>query len=201
MTQQDTDRTGEFERQTRETSIEVEIDVDGVGDSDVDTGIDFFDHMLEGFSKHGLFDLKVKADGDLETGDHHTVEDVGICLGRALENALGDKEGVRRFGDASAPLDESVSTVVVDISGRPYFVEDVSDELEREKIADLSTQMVTHFFRSLATNASLTLHVESKGDNDHHVVESLFKAFGLALDEATRIDERKRGVPSTKGKL
>ncbi|MDY6775188.1 MAG: imidazoleglycerol-phosphate dehydratase HisB [Halobacteria archaeon] len=201
QTETETPRAGSFERQTSETSVEVKIDIDGAGDSEIDTGVEFFDHMLEGFSKHGLFDLRVEADGDLETGDHHTVEDVGICIGEALDNALGDKTGIRRFGDARAPLDEAVSSVVVDISGRPYFAEDVSDDFDRERIADMSTQMVTHFFRSLASNADLTLHVEAEGDNDHHIAESLFKAFGLALDEATRIDERKKGVPSTKGEL
>ncbi|MDY6765139.1 MAG: imidazoleglycerol-phosphate dehydratase HisB [Halobacteria archaeon] len=193
-------RTGEVERQTGETEVEVKFVVDGMGASDVDTGVGFLDHMIESLAKHGLFDVRVHADGDVErTGDHHTVEDVGITLGMAIDDALGDRESIRRFGDASAPLDEALSRVVVDVSGRPYT--SVDTEFTHAKIADMSTDMVPHFFRSLATNAGLTLHMESEGENDHHIAESMFKSFALALDEATGIDERRDGVPSTKGKI
>lgn len=201
-TGQGTERNAVVERKTGETSILVEIDIDGNGQSDIDTGVGFLDHMLDSLAKHGLFDLRVEAEGDIDkTGDHHTVEDVGITLGKAIDEALGEREGIKRFADASAPLDEALSRVVVDVSGRAYVVEDVSDEFSDPKIQDMSTDMVEHFFRSLATNAEITLHLVSEGRNDHHIAESLFKAFALALDEATKIDERREGVPSTKDKI
>ncbi len=195
-----TDRKAEVERETGETSVEVSLDVDGSGDIDIDTGVGFLDHMLEALAKHGLFDLTVEAEGDVDaTGEHHTVEDVAIVLGKAFDEALGDRSGIRRFGDARAPLDEAVASVVVDLSGRCHTEEDF--EFQREKVADMSTEMVPHFYTSFAANAGATLHVESTGDNDHHVVEASFKAFALALDQATAEDERRGGVPSTKGKL
>ena len=194
------DRSAEVERETGETSVSVALDVDGTGETDVDTGVTFFDHMLEALAVHGRFDLDVDADGDVDaTGPHHTVEDVGITLGRALEKALGDKGGIARFGDARAPLDEALASVTVDVSGRAYYVPDVA--LDGDAIHDMEAEMVPHFFRSVAHNAGLTLHVESHGDNDHHVAEALFKAFALALDRATRPDDRGEGAPSTKGSL
>lgn len=193
------DRQASVERQTGETTVRVEISVDGGGDADVNSGLAFLDHMLESLAKHGLFGVSVEANGDLETGDHHTVEDVGITLGQAFDEALGDREGIRRFGSAAAPLDEAVAHAVVDVSGRPYVVDNF--ELRGPKVGDVTTDMVPHFFRSFASNAGLTLHVEAEGENDHHVVEASFKAFALALDEATRLDDRRDGVPSTKGEL
>lgn len=194
------ERKGTAERETGETSVSVEFVVDGEGESDVDTGVAFLDHMLEAVAKHGLFDLKVDADGDLETGDHHTVEDTGIVLGRAFADAVGDGAGIERFGDRRAPLDEAVASAVVDISGRGQAF--VSLPLERDAVGDLTNEMVPHFFGSFARNAGVTLHVEGEGDNDHHLVEAGFKAFALALDDATRYDERREGdVPSTKGEL
>lgn len=193
------ERKAEVSRETGETSVEVDLSVEGDGTADVDTGVGFFDHMLESFAKHGLFDLDITAEGDLETGDHHTVEDVGITIGIAFDEALGDRSGIRRFGDAYAPLDEALGHAVVDVSGRPYVVDDI--ELDGPKTGDMSTDMVPHFFRSVAVNSGLTLHLEGRGENDHHVVEALFKAFALALDDATRVDGRREGVPSTKGEL
>ncbi len=195
-----TDRTADVERTTGETSVEVILDLDGEGDVDADTGVGFLDHMLEALGKHGLFDLTVDADGDVDdTGEHHTVEDVAIVLGTAFDEALDSRDGIRRFGDSRAPLDEAVASVVVDLSGRSHTREDFT--FNREKVADMSTEMVPHFYTSWAANAGATLHVESTGDNDHHVVEASFKAFALALDEATSVDDRRGGVPSTKGKL
>lgn len=193
------DRQANVERETGETAVNVEVNVDGEGDSDVDTGVAFLDHMLDSLAKHGLFDISVDATGDLETGDHHTVEDVGITLGLTLDDALGDREGIRRFGSAAAPLDEAVARAVVDVSGRSYVVD--SFDLGGPKVGDMSTDMVPHFFRSVASNAGLTLHLHSEGENDHHVVEASYKAFALALDEATQLDKRREGVPSTKGEL
>ncbi|MFP4633120.1 MAG: imidazoleglycerol-phosphate dehydratase HisB [Halobacteriales archaeon] len=195
-----TERRAEVERETGETAVHVEVDVDGQGEADVDTGVGFLDHMLAGFAKHGFFDVGVDAEGDVdETGDHHTVEDVAITLGMAFDEALGDRAGIRRFGDARAPMDEALASVVVDVSGRPHTEADV--DLLRSRVADLSTEMVEHFFSSFAANAGLTLHVRASGDNDHHVVEAAFKAFALALDEATAFEGRREGVPSTKGEI
>jgi len=193
------ERKGEAERETGETGVSVEFVVDGDGETDVDTGVDFLDHMLDAVGKHGMFDLTVEADGDLETGDHHTVEDVGIVLGRAFADAVGDGAGIERFADRRAPLDEAVSSAVVDVSGRGQAF--VSLGLERDAVGDLTNEMVPHFFGSFARNAGVTLHVEGDGDNDHHIAESAFKTFALALDDATRYDDRRDDVPSTKGEL
>ena len=194
------DRSAAVERETSETSVEIGLDIDGSGECEVDTGVGFLDHMLEAFSKHGFFDLEVECDGDVdETGDHHTVEDVGIVLGEAFDEALGDRSGVRRFADRKAPMDEAVCEAVVDFSGRPHTEIDLG--LDRGKIADMSAVMVGHFLDSFAKNAGLTLHAEASGRNDHHVAEATFKCLGLALDDATRIDERRDGVPSTKGEM
>ena len=192
-------RKGTAERETGETSIEVEFTVDGDGEADVDTGVAFLDHMLRAVAKHGLFDLTVDAEGDLETGDHHTVEDTAIVFGRAFADAVGDGAGIERFGDRRAPMDEALASVAVDVSGRGRAFTDI--ELERDGVGDLTNEMVPHFFGTFARNAGVTLHVEATGENDHHVVEAAFKGFALALDNATRHDERRDDVPSTKGEL
>ena len=192
-------RKGTAERETGETAIEVEFTVDGDGEANVDTGVAFLDHMLRAVSKHGLFDLTVEADGDLGTGDHHTVEDTAIVLGNAFADAVGDGAGIKRYGDRRAPMDEALGSVAVDVSGRGRAFTDI--ELERDGVGDLTNEMVPHFFGTFGRNAGVTLHVESKGENDHHVVEAAFKGFALALDDATRRDDRRDGVPSTKGEL
>ncbi|MCT9094708.1 imidazoleglycerol-phosphate dehydratase HisB [Haloarchaeobius sp. HME9146] len=194
-----TDRAAAVTRETGETDIEVRLDVDGDGESEVDTGVGFFDHMLDAFAKHGLFDLTVECDGDLEIDDHHTVEDVAITLGQAFTEALDDKRGIVRYADRKVPLDEAVAGVVVDISGRPYF--EFDGEFSQPYIGDFTSHMAEHFAMSLAMNAGLTLHCEVSGDNAHHEVEALFKALARSLDDATRIDERRSDTPSTKGQL
>ncbi|MBV0925731.1 imidazoleglycerol-phosphate dehydratase HisB [Halomicroarcula limicola] len=193
------DRTAAVTRETAETDIEVTLDIDGDGDSTVDTGIGFFDHMLDSFATHGLFDLTVHCDGDLEIDDHHTVEDVAIALGEAFEEALGEKRGIVRFADRKVPLDEAVASVVVDVSGRPYFGFD--GEFSQGRVGEMTSHMAKHFGRSLATNAGLTLHCGVTGENAHHEIEALFKGLARALDDATRIDERRSDVASTKGEL
>ncbi|MBX0322401.1 imidazoleglycerol-phosphate dehydratase HisB [Halomicroarcula sp. F13] len=193
------DRTAAVTRETAETEIEVTLDVDGDGDSTVDTGIGFFDHMLDSFSTHGLFDLTVHCDGDLEIDDHHTVEDVAITLGEAFEEALGEKRGIVRFADRKVPLDEAVASVVVDVSGRPYY--EFEGEFSQSEVGGMTSHMAEHFGRSLATNAGLTLHCGVDGENAHHEIEALFKGLARALDDATRIDERRSDVASTKGEL
>ncbi|XVH32866.1 imidazoleglycerol-phosphate dehydratase HisB [Haloferacaceae archaeon DSL9] len=194
-----TDRSAGVARETAETTIEVSLSIDGTGEADVDTGVGFFDHMLEAFAKHGLFDLAVHCDGDLHIDDHHTVEDVAIVLGEALSEALGDKRGIVRYADRKVPLDEAVASVVVDVSGRPYFVFD--GEFSQARIGDFTSDMARHFAESLAMNAGLTLHAGIEGRNAHHEVEALFKSLARALDDATRIDERRDDTPSTKGAL
>jgi imidazoleglycerol-phosphate dehydratase len=196
----DTNRTAAVSRETTETEVSVTLDVDGSGESTVETGIGFFDHMLASFAKHGLFDLTVRCDGDLEVDDHHTVEDVAITLGQAFDEALGERRGIVRYADRRVPLDEAVAGVVVDVSGRPLYRFDGS--FSQERVGEFTSHMATHFCRSLATNAGLTLHAEVAGENAHHEVEALFKATARALDDATRIDERRGGeTPSTKGEL
>ena len=192
-------RKGTAERETGETAIEVEFTVDGDGEANVDTGVAFLDHMLRAVSKHGLFDLTVEADGDLGTGDHHTVEDTAIVFGNAFADAVGDGAGIERYGDRRAPMDEALGSVAVDVSGRGRAFTDI--DLERDGVGDLTNEMVPHFFGTFGRNAGVTLHVEAKGENDHHVVEAAFKSFALALDDATRHDDRRDGVPSTKGEL
>jgi imidazoleglycerol-phosphate dehydratase len=193
-----TERTGTAERETSETTVRVELALDGDGDADVDTGIGFFDHMLDAVARHGLFDVTVEADGDLHVDDHHTVEDVGIVLGDALDDALGDRAGIERFADRRVPLDEAVASVVLDVSGRPLFRFDGS--FSQAAVGEFTSDMARHFWRSVATTADLTMHAGVEGENAHHEVEALFKASARALDDATRTDER-RGVPSTKGEL
>jgi len=194
------ERTAAVTRETAETTIELTLAVDGDGDSEVSTGIGFYDHMLASFAKHGLFDLTVRCDGDLDIDDHHTVEDVAICLGEAFDEALGDKRGIRRYADRRVPLDEAVASVVVDVAGRPHY--EFSGEFSQESVGGFTSVMADHFAMSLAHNAGLTLHAAvERGDNAHHEVEALFKTLARALDDATRLDERRSDTPSTKGEL
>jgi imidazoleglycerol-phosphate dehydratase len=193
------DRTAAVTRETAETDVEVTLDLDGDGETTVDTGVSFLDHMLDAFGTHGLFDLTVRCDGDLEVDDHHTAEDVAITLGEALAEALGDKRGITRFADRQVPMDEARAEVVLDISGRPYFA--FEGEFSQDSVGGLTSYMARHFLRSLATNAGLTLHAEVSGENAHHEIEALFKATARALDDASRVDERRTDAPSTKGEL
>jgi imidazoleglycerol-phosphate dehydratase len=193
------DRRATVERSTAETSIELSLDVDGEGEADVETGVGFLDHMLASFAKHGLFDLRVACDGDLEVDEHHTVEDVAITLGDAFDEALGDRRGVVRFADRRVPLDEAVASVVLDLSGRPYF--SFEGSFSQERVGEFTSDLARHFARSLATNARVTLHAGVEGENAHHEVEALFKGLARAFDDATRVDERRGGTPSTKGEL
>jgi imidazoleglycerol-phosphate dehydratase len=193
------ERTAAVTRETAETAIDVTLDIDGDGDSTIETGIGFFDHMLDSFSTHGLFDLTVDCNGDLDIDDHHTVEDVAITLGTALDEALGDKRGISRFADRTVPMDESRGRIVLDISGRPHF--EFDGEFSQDAVGGMTSHMARHFLRSLSTNAGLTLHASVTGENAHHEIEALFKALARALDDATRVDERRADTPSTKGEL
>lgn len=193
-------RVGVVERETKETQIRLTLDLDGQGQGLIQTGIGFFDHMLELFTRHGLFDLDVTATGDLQTGAHHTVEDVGVCLGIALEQALGAKAGIIRYGSSVLPMDEALVQAAVDLSGRPFLAWDV--ELPPVAIGTFDAMLAVEFFQALANNGRLTLHVNKlAGSNPHHVVEACFKAVARALDQATRLDPRSTAVPSTKGLL
>lgn len=194
-------RTGTISRKTNETSIDVEINLDGTGIYEVSTGIGFLDHMLEQLSRHSLIDLKVKAVGDLHIDQHHTTEDTGIAIGEAVLQALGDKRGITRYGTAYAPMDETLTRCALDISGRPYFVWKVS--LGMPRLGEWDTELIEHWFHSFATSAGITLHVENLyGSNNHHIVESCFKALARALRQAVEIDPRKAdAIPSTKGTL
>ena len=193
------ERTATVTRETAETSIECTVAIDGSGDAAVETGIGFFDHMLTAVAKHGLFDLTVDCDGDLEIDDHHTVEDCAIVLGEAFDEALGDRSGIVRYADRRVPLDEAVASAVVDVSGRPRYYFD--GKFSQEQIGEFTSDMARHFGESLAMNAGLTLHLGVDGENAHHEVEALFKALARSLDDATRIDEHREGTPSTKGTL
>jgi len=193
------DRRATVSRETAETTIDLEFAVDGAGEAAVDTGIGFFDHMLEAFAEHGLFDLDVRCDGDLAVDDHHTVEDVAIVLGRALEEALGDRSGIVRYADRRVPLDEAVAGAVVDVSGRPRFYFEGS--FSQPVVGGFTSDMARHFAESLATNAGLTLHLSVDGENAHHEIEAVFKTLARSLDDATRIDGRREGAPSTKGTI
>ncbi|MCP2239446.1 imidazoleglycerol-phosphate dehydratase HisB [Thermoanaerobacterium thermosaccharolyticum] len=193
-------REAEVNRKTAETEVYVKINIDGAGKSHINTGIGFLDHMLNLFSKHGLFDLQVEAKGDLYVDSHHTVEDIGITLGQAFLKALGDKKSIKRYGLSYVPMDEALIRAVVDISGRPYLYYDL--ELKMQALGNFETETVEDFFRAFAYNSGITLHVEQlHGKNTHHIIEGAFKALGRCLDEATEIDDRIEGVPSTKGVL
>ncbi|MDE4543517.1 imidazoleglycerol-phosphate dehydratase HisB [Thermoanaerobacterium sp. R66] len=193
-------REAEIRRKTNETDVYVKINIDGKGNSSIDTGIGFLDHMLTLFSKHGLFDLQVVAKGDLHVDTHHTVEDVGITLGQAFLKALGDKMSIKRYGVSYVPMDEALLRTVIDISGRPYLYYKL--RLGSTLLGNFETETVEDFFRAFAFNSLITLHVEMlHGRNTHHIIEGAFKSLGRALDEATKIDDRVDGVPSTKGSL
>ena len=193
-------RTAEVKRDTRETKIRVKLDLDGSGAGKLDTGIPFLDHMLDQVARHGVFDLEISAKGDLHIDAHHTVEDIGITLGQAFLKALGDKQGVRRYGDAYVPLDEALSRVVIDLSGRPGL--DFKIDFVRARIGEFDVDLVREFFQGFVNHAQVTLHVDNlKGDNAHHQAETAFKAFGRALRVAVERDPRTKGVPSTKGTL
>lgn len=192
-------RTAEIERKTKETEIELSLDLDG-GAVEVATGVGFFDHMLQLLGRHGRLGLRVRASGDLETGAHHTVEDVGIALGQALDRALGDRAGIRRYAHSEVPMDEALGRCSLDISGRPFLR--FESELPPLSIAGFDTELCEEFFRAVATNGKLTLHLSNPyGSNAHHMIEGCFKAFARALREAASIDPDESGVPSTKGTL
>ena len=193
-------RTASIERKTRETLVSVKLNLDGEGRSETNTGIGFLDHMLDQLAFHGLMDLAVSCKGDLHIDSHHTTEDIGIALGQALKEALGEKKGIRRYGHAYIPMDEALLRAVLDCSGRPDFV--FNGEFGRYNLGDLDTQMIPHFFKSLAFNCGLTLHLSILyGSNDHHKCEGLFKAFARAFSDAVTLDPRRIGVSSTKGTL
>lgn len=194
------DRTAEITRQTKETKIKLSLNLDGTGQSSPQTGVGFFDHMLDLLSRHSLIDLAVKAEGDLHVDAHHTVEDVGICLGQALEKALGDKRGIHRYGWAIVPMDETLAQVAVDLSGRPAFVFNV--KFTGDAIGQFPVELVDEFFKALATTARMNLHVNVPyGTNNHHIAEAIFKATAKALRQAVSPDPRNPNVPSTKGSL
>ena len=194
-------RRAAVRRETNETAIEVEVDLDGTGAAEIESGVGFFDHMLHQVARHALIDLKVKATGDLHIDMHHTVEDTGIALGEAIHQALGDKRGITRYADVHLPMDETLTRVALDFSGRPFLV--FRTGFSRPKIGDFDTELVREFFQALAVHAQMTLHVETLyGENNHHIAESCFKGLARALRMAVGIDERSRDrVPSTKGSL
>ncbi len=184
-------------RQTFETTVDVTLDLDGSGNAIIDTGVGFFDHLLTSLAHHGLLDLEVDTKGDLEVDDHHTVEDTALVLGQALAVALGDRSGIRRFGNATVPMDEAVATAVIDVGGRPYAVIDLP--LTQPAIGNLSTQNIPHALEAFARSAGATLHLTASGRNDHHIAEAAFKALALALRDAVAVDPRRTGMASTKG--
>ncbi|WP_209121420.1 imidazoleglycerol-phosphate dehydratase HisB [Alkalihalobacillus sp. BA299] len=194
------ERTASIERNTGETQIKLQFGIDGEGKSNLNTNVPFMTHMLDLFTKHGHFDLTIDATGDVEVDDHHTTEDIGICLGIALKDALGDKRGIKRYGNAFVPMDETLAQVVVDLSNRPHL--EFRAEFPSQKVGTFDTELVHEFLWKLALEARMNLHViVHYGHNTHHMIEAVFKALARALDEATQIDERVKGVPSTKGML
>ncbi|KZZ84886.1 MULTISPECIES: imidazoleglycerol-phosphate dehydratase HisB [Bacillaceae] len=193
-------RKSSIERNTNETQISLELNIDGEGQSNLETGVPFMTHMLDLFAKHGQFDLSVHATGDVEVDDHHTTEDIGICLGQVFREALGDKKGIKRYGSAIIPMDEALAQVVVDLSNRPHF--EMKGSLPSSKVGTFDTELVHEFLWKLALEARMNLHVIIHyGHNTHHIIEAVFKALARALDEASTIDPRIKGVPSTKGML
>jgi len=193
-------RIGSCTRKTKETEITLSINLDGQGKNDIQTGIGFFDHMLDGFARHGLFDLTVQVTGDLEVDCHHTIEDVGIVLGQAIAQALGDKAGISRYGSFILPMDETLALCAIDLSGRPFFK--YSANFATESLGTMKTEMIQEFFYAISYNAAMNLHLNIlDGHNDHHMAEALFKAFGKALDGAVMIEPRIKEVWSTKGSL
>lgn len=193
-------RKAVVERKTSETDIRLSLKIDGQGEGDVDTGIGFFDHMLKSFAKHGLFDLQISVKGDLFVDCHHTIEDVGIVLGEAIKEALGDKKSIKRYGSVMLPMDEALILCAIDLSGRPYLV--FNGEFQADSVGYFDTQMVKEFFYAVTYSAGMNLHIKQMdGENDHHIIEGMFKAFAKALDEATLKDSRIKTVLSTKGSL
>lgn len=193
-------RTATIKRTTKETDIAVELTIDGSGKGEISTGIGFFDHMLEGFAKHGFFDARVKVKGDLEVDGHHTVEDTGIVIGQAIREAIGDKKGIRRYGSFLLPMDDALCMCAIDLCGRPYLGFECTFPVER--VGGLDTELVREFFYAVSYSAGMNLHIRMlSGSNAHHMIEAMFKAFAKALDEATSYDERITGVLSTKGSL
>lgn len=194
------ERTATVTRDTKETQIRMTLNLDGSGKAEISTGIGFFDHMLNSFARHGMFDLTLSVEGDLEVDTHHTIEDTGIVLGRAVKEAVGDKAGMLRYGSALLPMDESLILCALDLCGRPYLVYDL--RLDRERVGDLETEMVREFFYAVSYGAEMNLHLKQlDGSNNHHIIEGAFKAFAKALDMATGLDARITGVLSTKGSL
>ena len=193
-------RTADYVRKTKETDISLHLNLDGTGSSSIHTGIGFFDHMLDGFARHGLFDLKVNVAGDLAVDCHHTIEDTGIVLGNAIKEAIGDKKGIRRYGSCILPMDETLVLCAVDLSGRPYLVFD--GEFTTDRVGYMDTEMVKEFFYVISYTAGMNLHIRVlSGGNNHHMIEAMFKAFAKALDQATVIDPRITDILSTKGSL
>lgn len=193
-------RSTTVERKTKETDITIILNLDGTGKSDISTGIGFFDHMLEGFAKHGFFDLKVKVKGDLTVDGHHTAEDTGIVLGQAIKNALSDKKGIRRYGSFMLPMDDALALCAIDLCGRPYFVYECDYTVDR--IGEMDTELIREFFYAVSYSSGMNLHLKMlSGINNHHMAEAMFKAFAKALDEATAKDSRITDVLSTKGSL
>ena len=193
-------RTATLARNTSETKIKLVLNLDGTGKADISTGFGFFDHMLNSFARHGFFDLALKVEGDLMVDTHHTIEDTGIVLGKAIKEAVGDKKGIARFGARMIPMDEALILCALDLGGRPYLAYDLN--LDRERVGQLETEMVREFFYAVSYGAEMNLHVKQlSGMNNHHIIEGAFKAFGKALDEAVSVDGRVEGVLSTKGTL
>ena len=190
-------RNANVSRKTSETDINIELNLDGTGEYDISTGVNFFNHMLESFSKHSMVDLVVKATGDIEIDDHHTIEDVGILLGEAFSQAIGDKKGIKRMAHAIVPMDESVATVAVDISGRSYC--NMNFSFKNDKIGDMTSDVVVHFFESFASSSKVNIYATAEGANDHHKAEAIFKAFAKSIKEAVKVEHDQ--IPSTKGVL
>jgi imidazoleglycerol-phosphate dehydratase len=193
-------RSAKVARKTKETDITVNLEIDGAGQAEIETGMPFFNHMLDSFSRHGFFNIHIQAKGDLEVDYHHTVEDVGLALGQAFKDALGEKHGIRRFGEASCPLDETLAKVVVDLSGRPYLSYNV--KIRPGRVGDFDTDLPHEFYAAFANQLGMNLHIDvPRGENPHHIIEACFKAFARAMDMATQLDPRVRGALSTKGSL
>jgi len=193
-------RTASIDRETKETCIQLSLHLDGSGEADLHSSIPFLDHMLEQISRHGLIDLTLHAKGDRDIDDHHTVEDIGICLGEALREAVGDKKGMSRYGHAYVPLDEALSRVVLDFSGRPGLVYNI--DFPKEKVGNFDIDLFKEFFQAVSNHGRITLHIDNlRGANNHHIIETVFKAFGRALRMALELDARQTGIPSTKGAL
>ncbi len=193
-------RTATFNRKTKETQVELTVNIDGEGKNHISTGIGFLDHMLDLLAKHALFDLSIKASGDRIVDDHHTVEDVGICLGQGIKEALGDKKGIRRFSNASVPMQESLANIAIDISGRPALVFNAT--FQTEKIGNFDAELIEEFLEAFSTNAGINLHINVLyGTNAHHTAEAIFKGLAKVLKDAVQVDERIKDVPSTKGIL